>query len=78
MTFTTDQYLYIIAAVIIPVISIILIKKKPRKVNINRENPEIISIKETLRRLEDQVEKDHIDIDNLRGKIAFIEGKLSK
>jgi len=78
MVLTIDQYLYILAAVIIPIISIILIKKRPYKVNITKENTEIMEIKHTLEKLEDQVERDHIDIDNLRGKVAFIEGKLSK
>jgi hypothetical protein len=71
-----EHYLTIIGSIVIPII-VVIYKKRPRK-KLPIQNSEIEKIKEDLKRLEDQVEKDHITIDNLRGKVAFIEGRLSK
>ena len=57
---------------------ILIILKLKSKNSQTPDKTEINELKKTIQKIEDKVEKNHIDLDNLRGRVNFIEGRLSK
>ena len=66
----------VIGSISIPLI-VIYFKTRSKKSG-PIENIELEAIKTALKKLELQRERDRITIDDLQGRLAFIEGRLSK
>ena len=70
-----DQYLEIAGAIIIPIVIVIIYKKR----NLSKPNTNISRISEfehRIAKLEDSVIRNHIEIDEARLEIAYIKGRL--
>jgi len=77
MEFTIDHYLYIAVGGIIPLIIALFIKKKYSSSNKNiPPNEKLSGIELRIKKLEDDVIKNHIDLDEVRLDLATIKGRL--
>ena len=69
-----QQYLYIIGVIIVPIIIALYRKRKQKPTT---PDSTISDFETRIRKLEDAVIKNHIEIDEARLEIAYIKGRLS-
>lgn len=74
MEWSIDQRLYLLGAVIIP---ILIAAYRKRKQKPHATDNTITQFEARIKKLEDNVIKNHIEIDEARLEIAYIKGRLS-